>query len=79
MFCAAFALVALARILSACDCSARGLALRVDALAPAAPGVGLALLQVALPAQVVDVEDAAVGVEVEHLVDHGLEQRACRG
>ena len=52
----------------------RGLALGVDALAPAAPGVGLPLVGVALPAQVVDVQDASVGVKVEHLVDHGVEQ-----
>ena len=51
-----------------------GLPLGVHPLPAAAPGVGLALLQVGLPAEVVDVQHAAVGVEVEDLVDHGVEQ-----
>ena len=51
-----------------------GLPLGVGPLLLAAPLVGLALLQVALPADVVDVDLGAVGVEVPHLVDDGLEQ-----
>ena len=74
MFCAALALVALARILSAWALSDGGLLLGVGALALAAPLVGLALLEVGLPADVVDVERGPVGVEVEDPVDDVLEQ-----
>ena len=74
MLCAALALVALARILSACAMQRVGLLLGVGPLALAAALVGLALLQVGLPADVVDVERGPVGVQVEHLVDDGLEQ-----
>ncbi len=48
--------------------------LGVGPLALAPLLVGLALREVALPADVVLVERGPVGVEVEHLVDHGLEQ-----
>ena len=51
-----------------------GLVLGVHALALAALLVGLALGEVGLPADVVDVDDRAVGVEVQHPVDAGLEQ-----
>jgi hypothetical protein len=74
MFCAATVLVAFARILSAWAMSTGGLLLGVGPLALAAALVGLALQEVRLPAQVVLVELAAVGVEVEDLVDHGVEQ-----
>ena len=74
MFCAATALVALARILSACAMSADGLLLGVGALAPAALLVRLALQQVRVPAEVVLVELGAVGVQVEDLVDRRAQQ-----
>ncbi len=51
-----------------------GLALGVEPLALAAAFVGLALGEVGRPAQVVDVDLGAVGVEVQHLVDDGLQQ-----
>ena len=51
------------------------LVLGVDPLALAALLVGLALLEVGLPAHVVDVDLGPVGVEVEHPVDGRLEQR----
>ena len=51
-----------------------GLLLGVGALALAALLVAFALGQVGLPADVVDVDGGAVGVEVPHLVDHGVEQ-----
>ena len=44
-------------------------------LAAAPPRVGLALLQVDLPADVVRLQRGGVGIEVEDLVDHHLEQR----
>ena len=50
------------------------LPLGVRPLLLAAALVGLPLLQVALPAEVVDVDLGPVGVEVPHLVDDGLEQ-----
>ena len=57
MFCAATVLVALARILSACAISAPAFFSALARSRRAAPLVGLALLQVRLPAQVVDVDD----------------------
>lgn len=51
-----------------------GLLLGVLALALAALLVGLALLLVELPAHVVDVDRGAVGVQVEDLVHHGLDE-----
>ena len=51
-----------------------GLGLGVGTLALAATLVGLALGEVVLPAHVVDVDRAAVGVEVHDLVDGRLEQ-----
>ena len=51
-----------------------GLLLRVRPLALAAALVGLALLQVRRPADVVDVELGPVGVQVEHPVDRLLQQ-----
>ena len=50
------------------------LALGVGPLAVPATLVGLALLQVGLPAEVVDVDRGAVRVEVPDLVDDGVEQ-----
>ena len=44
-------------------------------LAPAPPRVGLALLQVDLPADVVRLQRGGVGIEVEDLVHHHVEQR----
>ena len=52
-----------------------GLAARVHPLPPAAPLVGLALLQVGAPAQVVGVQAGPLRVEVEDLVHHVAEQR----
>ena len=52
----------------------RGLLLRVGALALAGPLVRLALELIALPAHVVDVDRPAIGIELEHLVDGGLEE-----
>ena len=74
MFCAATVLVALARILSACELSAAAFFSAFCALALAALLVGLALLLVELPAHVVDVDLGAVGVQVEDLVDDRLDQ-----
>jgi len=51
-----------------------GLLLGVRPFALAASLVGLALGQVSLPPDVVDVEHGAGGVEVKHLVDGDLEQ-----
>ena len=51
-----------------------GLLLGVGPLAPAALLVRLALLQVGVPAEVVLVELAAVGVQVEHLVHRRAQQ-----
>jgi hypothetical protein len=50
------------------------LLLRVGPLAVAASLVDLTLLQVGLPPDVVEVEGGAVGVEMEHLVHHRVEQ-----
>ena len=73
--CAAVALLALARIRLAWSVRVLALRLGVRPLALATPLVGLALGEVGLPAHVVDVDLAAVGVEVQHLVDGLLEQR----
>ena len=51
-----------------------GLVLGVHPLALAALLVGLPLGEVGLPADVVDVDDRAVGVEVQHPVDAGVQQ-----
>ena len=51
-----------------------GLVLGVDPLPLAALLVGLALLEVGLPAHVVDVDLGPVRVEVQHPVDGGVEQ-----
>ena len=51
-----------------------GLVLGVEPLALAALLVGLALGEVGLPADVVDVDRRPVGVEVQHPVDAGLQQ-----
>ena len=69
IWCAAAAFDAFAPNRAACSCSVRRLLLDVGALLLAALLVGLALAQVVLPAHVVDVDDLAVGVEVEDLVD----------
>ena len=53
----------------------RRLAFGIRPLAPAPPLGHLALLEIGTPADIVQVEHTAVGIEVEHLVDHGLEQR----
>ena len=55
------------------------LAFGVGPLTVAAALVGLALLQVGLPADVVDVEGGAVRVEVPDLVDDRVEQVRRRG
>jgi hypothetical protein len=57
MFCAAVALVALARIFLGLVQQGGRLLLGVGVLALATPLVGLALLQIGLPADVVDVDD----------------------
>ena len=69
MFCAATALVALARILSAWAIRAPAFFSALARSRRAAALVGLALLQVRLPAEVVDVDGGPVGVEVPDLVD----------
>ncbi len=66
---AAAALDALAPKRAACSCSTRRLLLDVGALLLAALLVGDPLAQVVLPVHVVDVDDLAVRVEVEHAVD----------
>jgi hypothetical protein len=52
-----------------------GLALRVGSLPAAPPFIGLTLLQVSPPAKVVHIDLGTVGVEMEHLVHRGLQQR----
>jgi hypothetical protein len=51
-----------------------GLLLGVLTFTLASTLVILALLEIRLPAHVVDVQHRAIGIEVEHLVHHGLDQ-----